>query len=64
MVAEALATAREAGCTGAIVVRGDSKFYTAEVVAAAARSGAFVSLTTGSNADFRTGGWGQGQANW
>ena len=35
MVAEALATAREAGCTGAIVVRGDSKFYTAEVVAAA-----------------------------
>jgi hypothetical protein len=49
LLAEALATARAAGCPGAIVVRGDSKFYTAEVVAAAARSGAFVSLTTGSN---------------
>ncbi len=48
-VAEALAVAGEAGCTGAIVVRGDSKFYTAEVVAAAARAGAYVSLTTGSN---------------
>src|SRR6266487_246796 len=49
LVAEALATARTAGCTGVIVVRGDSKFYTAEVAAAAARSGAFVSITTGSN---------------
>src|SRR6266511_2718897 len=49
MVAEALATAHTAGCTGAIVVRGDSKFYTAEVAAAAARAGAYVSLTTGSN---------------
>src|SRR6266496_2982987 len=49
LVAEALATAHTAGCTGVIVVRGDSKFYTAEVAAAAARSGAFVSITTGSN---------------
>jgi hypothetical protein len=47
--AEALVTAREAGCTGAIVVRGDSKFYTAELAAAARRAGAYVSLTTGSN---------------
>jgi hypothetical protein len=31
------------------VVRGDSKFYTAEVAATAARYGAAVSLTTGSN---------------
>ena len=48
-VAESVATARAAGATGVVVVRGDSKFYTADVVAAAARAGAFVSLTTGSN---------------
>lgn len=48
-LAEALGTARAAGCTGTIIVRGDSKFYTADVVAAAHRAGAFVSLTTGSN---------------
>jgi Transposase DDE domain group 1 len=48
-VAEALNTARAAGCTGVLVLRGDSKFYTADVVAAAGRAGAFVSLSTGSN---------------
>ena len=48
-LAEALTTARDAGATGQIVVRADSKFYTAEVVAAAMRAGAFVSITTGSN---------------
>jgi hypothetical protein len=48
-VAEALATAKAAGATGTIIVRGDSKFYTADVVAAARRAGAHVSLTTGSN---------------
>jgi hypothetical protein len=48
-LAEVLGTARAAGATGTIIVRGDSKFYTAEVVAAAHRAGAFVSLTTGSN---------------
>jgi hypothetical protein len=48
-VAEALATAKQAGATGVIVLRADSKFYTAEVVAAARRAGAQVSLTTGSN---------------
>jgi hypothetical protein len=46
-VAEALSTARSTGCTGALVLRADAKFYTADVVAAAARAGAFVSLTTG-----------------
>jgi hypothetical protein len=35
--------------TAHIVVRGESKFYTADVVATAARYGAAVSLTTGSN---------------
>ena len=48
-VAEALATAKQAGATGTIILRGDSKFYTADVVAAARRAGAHVSLTTGSN---------------
>lgn len=48
-VAEALATAKQAGATGTIILRADSKFYTADVVAAARRAGAHVSLTTGSN---------------
>ncbi|MEU4290833.1 IS1380 family transposase [Kribbella sp. NPDC026596] len=48
-VAEALATAKAAGATGTIIVRGDSKFYTADVVAAVRRAAAHVSLTTGSN---------------
>jgi hypothetical protein len=48
-VAEAIATARAAGATGAIVVRADSKFYTAEVVAACRRAGAYFSLSTGLN---------------
>lgn len=48
-VAEALATAKAAGATGMVIVRADSKFYTADVVAAARRAGAHVSLTTGSN---------------
>jgi hypothetical protein len=48
-VAEALATAKESGATGTVILRADSKFYTADVVAAAQRAGAHVSLTTGSN---------------
>jgi len=49
LLAEALATVRAIAPTATIVVRGDSKFYTADVVAAAARYGAAVLLTTGSN---------------
>jgi hypothetical protein len=48
-VAESLSTARAIGCTGALVLRADAKFFTARIVAAAARAGAFVSITTGSN---------------
>jgi Transposase DDE domain group 1 len=44
-LAEQLVTARALGATGTIVVRGDSKFYSAEVVAVALRHGAEVSLT-------------------
>lgn len=48
-VAEALATARTIGCSGNLVLRADAKFFTAAIVAAAGRAGAFVSITTGSN---------------
>jgi Transposase DDE domain group 1 len=49
LLAEALTTVRAIAPTARIVVRGDSKFYTADVVATAARDDAHVSLTTGSN---------------
>ena len=48
-LAEVLATVRQVAPTATVVVRADSKFYTADVVATAARYDAFVSLTTGSN---------------
>jgi hypothetical protein len=48
-LAEALTMVRSIAPTARIVVRGDSKFYTADVVATAARYGASVSLTTGAN---------------
>lgn len=48
-VAEAIAAARAAGASGPIVVRADSKFYTADVVAACRRGGAYFSLSTGIN---------------
>src|SRR5205085_7320851 len=48
-LAEALTTVRALAPSARIVVRADSKFYTAEVVATAARYGAAVSLTTGSH---------------
>jgi hypothetical protein len=48
-VAETLAVVRRIAPTATVVVRGDSKFYTADLVAAAARYRARVSLTTGMN---------------
>jgi hypothetical protein len=48
-LAEALAVVRQVAPTATVVVRADAKFYTADVAATAARYGAFVSLTTGSN---------------
>jgi Transposase DDE domain group 1 len=48
-LAEALTTVRAIAPTAQIVVRGDAKFYTADLAAVAARYGATVSLTTGSN---------------
>jgi hypothetical protein len=43
--AEAIATARAAGCTGLIVVRMDSAYYAARVIAAIRRAGARFSVT-------------------
>lgn len=54
LLAEALATVRAIAPTATIVVRGDSKFYSADVVATAARYRAAVSLTTGSNPSITT----------
>jgi hypothetical protein len=48
-LAEALTTVRAIAPTARIIVRADSKFHTADVAATAARYGADVSLTTGSN---------------
>jgi DDE family transposase len=48
-VAEVLAIAKETGGAGIRLVRADSKFYTADVVAACRRGGAHFSLTTGMN---------------
>lgn len=44
MVAEAVGTAREAGCVGEILVRGDSAYGNSHVVAACRRAGARFSL--------------------
>ncbi len=45
LIAEALATARRAGATGAITVRADSAYYNRDVVAAAGASGARFLIT-------------------
>jgi hypothetical protein len=44
LVSGALATARRAGVTGQLVVRGDSAFYAHDIVAACQRAGAHYSL--------------------
>jgi len=48
-LAETLTVVRRIAPDATVVVRADSKFYTADVVATAARYDAHVSLTTGSN---------------
>lgn len=47
--AEALAAAREAGAGGTVIVRPDSQFYNADVVAACHRARAYFSLTARMN---------------
>jgi Transposase DDE domain group 1 len=53
LAARAIGTAREAGCTGTIVVRLDSAFYTAAVIGAIRRDGARFSVTVPMNASIR-----------
>jgi hypothetical protein len=45
LAAEAITTARAAGCTAMIVVRMDSAYYSAKVIAAIRAAGAFFSVT-------------------
>jgi hypothetical protein len=45
LVADAITTAREAGCTGLVVVRADSAYYGGAFVAACRRGGAHFSVT-------------------
>jgi hypothetical protein len=45
LAAEAVSSARAAGCTARIVVRMDSAYYAAKVIAAIRRGGAFFSVT-------------------
>ncbi|MFC9931917.1 transposase [Streptomyces sp. NPDC127190] len=49
LVSEALATAREAGCTGMRILRADSQFYNAGVIAACRRADARFSVPCGMN---------------
>ncbi len=53
LVAEAVGTARAAGCTGRLVVRMDSAFYSAVACGAAHRAGAFFSVTVAMNPHVR-----------
>jgi hypothetical protein len=53
LAARAIGTAREAGCTGTIVVRLDSAYYNAAVIGAVRRGSAFFSVTAPMNASIR-----------
>jgi hypothetical protein len=49
LVAEAVATARRCGCSGAVVARLDSGFYSSPAVRAIMKAGAFFSVTVAMN---------------
>ncbi len=53
LAAQAIATARDCGCTGPVVVRLDSAFYNAAVIGAIRRNGARFSVTAPMNASIR-----------
>jgi len=53
LVAEALSLARQVGAAGLILLRADSAFYTATVIAAARRAGARFSITVPVNSGVR-----------
>lgn len=54
LAALAIGTARDCGCTGTIVVRMDSAYYTAAIIAAIRRNGARFSVTAPVTAAIRT----------
>ncbi len=53
LAAEAIGTAREAGCTGKILARFDSAFYNSAVIRTVIRHGAFFSVTVPMNSSVR-----------
>ncbi len=53
LAARAIATAREAGCTGTIITRLDSAFCNAAVIGAIRRGGSYFSVTTPMNSSIR-----------
>jgi hypothetical protein len=53
IAAEAIGAAREAGCTGKIMVRIDSAFYNADVIGTIRRKGAHFSVTVPMNSSVR-----------
>ena len=53
LVTSAVATARDCGCTGTVIVRLDSAYYNAAVIGAARRAGVFFSVTAPMNASIR-----------
>jgi hypothetical protein len=53
LAAEAIGTAREAGCTGKILARFDSAFYNSAVIRAVTRHGAHFSVTAPVNSSVR-----------
>ena len=60
----AIATARAAGCTGIIIVRMDSAYYAAEVIAAIRRAGARFSVTAPMNSKIKNAIAGIGEGAW
>ena len=53
LAAEAIGTAREAGCTGKILVRFDSAFYNSAVIRTVRRHGGYFSVTVPVNSSIR-----------
>jgi hypothetical protein len=54
LATQAIAAARDCGCTGTIIARLDSAYYNAAVIGAICRGGAFFSVTAPMNASIRT----------
>jgi hypothetical protein len=62
--AQAVGTAREAGCTGIVVARADSAFYSAAFTGAVRAAGAFFSVTVQMNPHVRAAIAGIGEDTW